>query len=89
MASKGYPGAYKTGKVINNLNKVKNMKDIEIFHAGTKSDSSIIKSNGGRVLSITATGKNIDLARSKAYDAVKTIEWKGGFYRNDIGIKNI
>ena len=89
LASKGYPGTYKTEKVINNLNKVANMKDIEIFHAGTKSDSAIIKSNGGRVLSITATGNNIDLARSKAYKAVKTIEWEDGFYRNDIGIKNI
>ena len=89
LASKGYPGSYKTGKDINNLNKVENLEGIEVFHAGTKSDASIVKSNGGRVLSITATGKDLNLARSKAYKAIKTIEWEDGFYRNDIGIKNI
>ena len=87
LASKGYPGSYKTGKAINNLNKVENIEGIEVFHAGTKSDSSIVKSNGGRVLSITATGKDLNLARSRAYKAVKTIGWEGGFYRNDIGVK--
>ena len=77
LASKGYPGSYKTGKAINNLNKVENMC-IEIFHAGTKSDSSIVKSNGGRVLSITATGKDLNLVKVIAYGMqLRLIGWKG------------
>ena len=79
LASKGYPGSYKTGKAINNLNKVENIEGIEVFHAGTKSDSSIVKSNGGRVLSITATGKDLNLARSRHIKPLKLLDGKAAF----------
>ena len=79
LASKGYPGSYKTGKAINNLNKVENIEGIEVFHAGTKSDSSIVKSNGGRVLSITATGKDLNLARSRHIKPLRLLDGKVAF----------
>jgi len=88
LASKGYPGSYVNNKIIKNLDKIDKKKEIEIFHAGTKLLRSNFVSNGGRVLSITATGANLNIARTRAYKAVDIINWKNGFYRNDIGIKN-
>ena len=63
-------------------------KDVEIFHAGTKLISEDFYSHGGRVLSVTAVSSNIKKARKTAYRILKQINWKNGFYRNDIGIKN-
>ena len=59
-----------------------------IFHAGTKTLSSNFFSNGGRVLSVTSTGKTIEEARKSAYKVLKKLNWKDGFYRKDIGFKN-
>ena len=89
LASKGYPGKYKTDKIIKNIEKAKSIKDIEIFHAGTKSQKNKILSSGGRVLSITSVGDTISIARKKAYKALKKINWKSGFFRTDIGEKNL
>ena len=88
LASIGYPEKYKKGKVINGIDKAKKIDGVEIFHSGTIKENNKFLSNGGRVLSVTAKAKTIKLAREKAYEALKKINWKGGFYRNDIGIKN-
>ena len=88
LASNGYPGNYNKNKIIENLKNLKNKKDIVIFHAGTKISSHNYVSNGGRVLSITATANNIEDARKKAYKTLEKINWKEGYYRKDIGIKN-
>ena len=88
LASKGYPESYKKEIPIQNLKKIKDDKNTIIFHAGTKTLSSNFVSNGGRVLSVTSTGKNIKEARESAYKVLKKLSWKGGFYRKDIGLKN-
>uniref|UniRef100_UPI002673A465 phosphoribosylglycinamide synthetase C domain-containing protein n=1 Tax=Christensenella hongkongensis TaxID=270498 RepID=UPI002673A465 len=62
-------------------------EDVVVFHAGTKSGDGGIYTNGGRVLGITAMGKDIPAAREKAYDNVKRIRFDDAFYRKDIGIK--
>jgi phosphoribosylamine---glycine ligase len=89
LASGGYPGNYKTGFPITGLDKVE--KDIMIFHAGTKIDSSgQVVTNGGRVLALVATGKNIDIAREKVYNNIPFIHFEGCHYRKDIAlIKNV
>lgn len=87
MASKGYPGSYKKGTVIKNLEEAEFVAPmVKIFHAGTAldSDSNFI-ATGGRVLGVTAKGKDLAEARSKAYDAVGAISWPEGFFRQDIG----
>ena len=56
-----------------------------IFHAGTKKKNSLIISNGGRVLSVTAIGQNVKECRDKAYKTIEDINWEKGFYRKDIG----
>lgn len=87
MASNGYPGAYAKGSVIKNLDKAEVVvPGVKIFHAGTSldSDGNFI-SVGGRVLGVTANGKDLVEARDRAYRAVEEIEWSEGFYRRDIG----
>lgn len=87
MASKGYPGSYEKGTVISNLEEAEQVApSVKIFHAGTavNSDGEFI-ATGGRVLGVTAAGKDLEEAREKAYQAVEEINWAGGFYRRDIG----
>lgn len=84
MASGGYPESYEKGKEIA-IGDVD--KDILLFHAGTKYVDGKLVTSGGRVLGVTAMGKNISEAREKAYANVKKISFDGAFYRSDIGIK--
>jgi phosphoribosylamine--glycine ligase len=87
VSSRGYPGKYQKGVVITGLEKVKTMKDIVVFHAGTSFSNKDIITSGGRVVSITATGADIKDAKIKAYDAVEKISFDGMHYRKDIGDK--
>ena len=87
LASEGYPGKYKKGLSIKGLEKVKTLKDVIVFHAGTKfNEEGEIVTNGGRVLCVTALGADIAEARQKAYKAVELIEFEGMQYRRDIGL---
>ena len=85
ICSKGYPGKYKKNIIIKNLNKIKNQKNLFIFHAGTKLTNNQLLSNGGRVLNITATGKVFKKLRKDILKTIKKINWKSGFFRKDIG----
>ncbi len=89
LASKGYPGKFKKNKIIKNISKAQSLKGVEIFHAGTSFRNNEIVSSGGRVLSITAQAKSVNLARKLAYKAIRIIGWVDGFYREDIGLKNL
>src|SRR5882672_10656446 len=85
MATKGYPGDYGKGSVIEGLDDAAKIEGVEIFHAGTKADGDNILANGGRVLNVCATGKTVTEAQQRAYQAVDRIRWPEGFYRRDIG----
>ncbi len=85
MASAGYPGAYEKGHEIFGLEEAAKMPGITIFHAGTEKRDGKIVAVGGRVLNVTATGKDIAQAQARAYAAVAKISWKGSFFRTDIG----
>ena len=63
---------------------IREVPDVQIFHAGTHARDGKILSNGGRVLNITATGSTITQAVSRAYSAVDKLDWPGGFCRRDI-----
>ena len=88
-ASGGYPGKYEKGKLISGLEKVRDLKDIIVFHAGTIQQGAKIMTNGGRVLGITALGKNIAQAAKRAYQAIENIHFEGMHYRKDIGLRAI
>ncbi len=84
MASGGYPGDYKTGLPISGLDDVD--KDVMIFHAGTKigNQPGEVLTNGGRVLTVVATGKTTEEARNKIYHNLPRINFDGAQYRRDI-----
>ncbi len=86
MSSPGYPGKYETGFPITGLNEVD--KDILIFHAGTKTGTKPgeILTSGGRVLTVTATGEDINEARKKVYASLPKIHFEGAHYRRDIAL---
>jgi len=88
MASGGYPGSYKTGIPIEGLKNVD--KDILVFHAGTRQDHNPqIVTDGGRVLTVAATGKTIDEARQKVYNNIPKIHFEGCQYRTDIAKREV
>lgn len=87
MASGGYPGSYKTGFPIEGLDRVD--KDVLVFHAGTKASEGKILTDGGRVLTVTATGKTMAEAREKVYSNIPRIYFEGCHYRKDIAAREL
>ncbi|MGQ0682705.1 phosphoribosylamine--glycine ligase [Bradyrhizobium sp.] len=85
MATKGYPGDYSKGSVIEGLDEAAKVEGVEIFHAGTAMKDGRLVANGGRVLNVCALGKNVTEAQRRAYEAVDRIKWPEGFCRRDIG----
>ena len=88
LASGGYPGKYEKGREIKNLEKAEKLKDVLIFHAGTKVTDKIV-TDGGRVLNVVALGDDIQDAIEKAYEACDVISFENMTYRKDIGNKAI
>ena len=89
MASGGYPGSYEKGKAISGLEEAAQVPDAFVFHAGTAFKEGRIVTSGGRVLGVTAVGKGIREAITKAYEVVEKISWEGAHYRKDIGQKAV
>ena len=89
MAANGYPGTPERGTEIKGLARAEQVDGVEIFHAGTRQDGDRIRADGGRVLCVTARGKTVIEARARAYEAVRLIDWPGGFYRTDIGWREV
>jgi phosphoribosylamine--glycine ligase len=85
MASKGYPGDYAKGTEIRNLDAAASVEGVQIFHAATERRDGKLFATGGRVLNITALGRDVAEARARAYRAVDLIDWPEGFCRRDIG----
>lgn len=87
LASGGYPGDYEKGKTIYGLDKMADMPDVLVFHAGTKEEDSRVVTNGGRVLNVTALGDTFANAIDRAYGAIHSICWEGMQYRKDIAAR--
>ncbi len=87
LASKGYPSSYPTGDEITGFENISS--DAFVFHAGTKKQDDKIKSNGGRVLGVTALGSSLEDAINNAYDACNHIHWTNKYHRTDIGKKGL
>ena len=85
LASGGYPGAYEKGNPIVGIAAAGAIPDVVVFHAGTKAVDGIVRTNGGRVLGVTALGNTLPEARAKAYAAADLISFDGLQRRNDIG----
>jgi len=84
MAAGGYPDDYTKGEVIQGLD-VAEPPGCKVFHAGTTLRDGQVVTNGGRVLCVTALGGTVTEAQSRAYARASGIQWRGAFYRRDIG----
>jgi phosphoribosylamine--glycine ligase len=87
IASGGYPGNYEKGKPIRGLDDAAKLSGVKVFHAGTALKDGHIVTNGGRVLGVTALGKDLKDAQTAAYAAVEKICFDGLQFRRDIGAK--
>lgn len=86
LASAGYPEHYEKGKKITGLENFKDKDGYYVFHAGSKFDAEgNILTNGGRVLGVTATGKDLKEARANAYKATEWVHFENKYMRHDIG----
>ncbi len=87
MAAGGYPQKYRKGLEIKGIDNANRMRDVVVFHAGTRQEKKKILTHGGRVLGVTALGDTVEQAIQKAYRAVAKITWDKVHYRTDIGRK--
>jgi len=88
LASGGYPGKYKKGVPIFGTNEAEKIPGVVVFHAGTIFNDQL-RTSGGRVLGVTATGDTLQQALNRAYKAIRCIKFKGMRFRKDIGAKAI
>jgi len=88
IASKGYPGDPQTGVSIHGLEEAAKVPGVVVFHAATRRSGGVFLTSGGRVLVVSALGKDMESARRTAYEAVGRIKIEGSHYRRDIGIKS-
>ncbi|MDM7997281.1 MAG: phosphoribosylamine--glycine ligase [Acidobacteriota bacterium] len=89
LASGGYPGPYVKGKAISGLGMAEENQRVAVFHAGTRKEGEQFLTDGGRVLGVTATEKDLASAMMLAYEAVNKIHFDGMHYRRDIGAKGL
>jgi len=88
MAAKGYPGTPEKGGAISGIDAA-NAGGAKIFQAGTTLENDTLVSSGGRVLNATAKADTLQQARDLAYAALKKIDFADGFYRSDIGWREL
>jgi phosphoribosylamine--glycine ligase len=83
-ASGGYPGKYAGGVPITGVAEADAMRDVKVFHGGTRAYNGALVTDGGRVLGVAALGRTIVEARQRAYAAMEKIHFDGMHYRRDI-----
>ncbi len=87
MAAGGYPGSYRKGDPIAGLDRAGKVPGVQVFHAGTTEKAGAVVTAGGRVLGVTARGKDVREAVDRAYAACGLISWEGAHYRGDIAAR--
>ena len=89
QVSRGYPARSETGFPITGLAAAEEEAEVIVFHAGTMIKDGCLMTAGGRVLGVTGCGKNLNIARTKAYEAASKIRFEGIHYRHDIALKSL
>jgi phosphoribosylamine---glycine ligase len=87
MAAGGYPENYPQGDLIEGLAEAATLRDVMVFHAGTQMAGDKIVTSGGRVLGVTALGRDLREAVKRAYEAVLKIRFAHAHYRKDIAAR--
>jgi phosphoribosylamine---glycine ligase len=86
MASRGYPGSYKTGVPITGLESIKDNNCV-VFHSGTRRENNRLLTNGGRVLAVAGTDNDLKGSLDRVYNIIKRIRFEGAMFRKDIGFR--
>jgi len=89
FAAEGYPGTPQSGGAIRDLDLAEQVPGVTVFHAGTAVGADGLVAKGGRVLAVTAVADNFANARARAYRALDQIDFPSGFYRRDIGWREL
>ncbi|CAN5677233.1 phosphoribosylamine--glycine ligase [soil metagenome] len=87
VASEGYPGPHKTGLVIEGIEEAESVAGVEVFHSGTRLSEGMLRTDGGRVLAVSALGQDFSQARARAYQAVSCVHFEGALGRTDIALR--
>jgi phosphoribosylamine---glycine ligase len=87
LASGGYPGPYETGFPVTGLESATKLPGVTVFHAGTARRDGKVVTAGGRVLAVSAVGKDLAAARERAYEACAIIGFEGKHHRSDIALE--
>lgn len=89
MASDGYPGPYNKGIPIQGLEMASQLPNTQVFHAGTARNGQLVRTNGGRVLAVSAQAGGLQGALARAYTGISLIHFEGAYHRTDIGKKGL
>jgi len=89
LCSRGYPDKYSKNILIENMEKLNLDENDFIYHAGTKKIENKVYSNGGRVMNFVSLSSNFKKSRDKIFNHINKLNWRGGFFRKDIGYKVI
>jgi phosphoribosylamine---glycine ligase len=87
LAAQGYPAAPRLGGRIEGATS--SSDDALIFIAGARADDEMLSASGGRVLAVTGTGPSLQQARDRAYATLATVDYRDGYWRNDIGWREL
>ncbi len=89
LAASGYPGSHAKGMAVTGMEQAEALPGVKVFQSGTSLKNGDLISSGGRVLSVTALGENLEIARSMAYQGADLIQFDGKYLRRDIGAKGL
>ena len=89
LASRGYPDTFEKGFEVSGIDDAESLEGIKVFHAGTSYVDGTTKTNGGRVLGVSAVAPTLKEALKKTYQAADRINYKGKYFRRDIGTKSL
>lgn len=89
LTSGGYPGSYPRGMAITGIDKAEALDSVQVFQAGTRFENGEVLANGGRVLCVTALGKDLREARARAYEGMNRLSMEHSQFRTDIGLKGL
>lgn len=89
LTSAGYPGSYPKGMPISGIDSAEELDDVRVFQAGTRREGERVLSSGGRVLCVTALGKDLRDAQKRAYEGLDRLSMEHSQFRSDIGLKGL
>ena len=89
LTSAGYPGSYPKGMPISGIDNAEELDNVQVFQAGTRKEGDRVLASGGRVLCVTALGRDLREAQKRAYEGMDRLSMEHSQFRSDIGLKGL